>query len=58
MTVDYTAKAASDIRCVATVNADDWRPGDMLVNITAYDDNDVIVVKGHIKLWISEKPKT
>nr|WP_157443142.1 hotdog fold domain-containing protein [Colwellia piezophila] len=56
MTVDYTAKAGSDIRCVAKVNQEDWQPGDMLVNITAYDDNDIVVVKGHIKLWISEKP--
>ena len=56
MSVDYTAKAGSDIRCVATVKPEDWQVGDMLVNITAYDDNDVVVVKGHIKLWISEKP--
>ncbi|MBU2871869.1 hotdog fold domain-containing protein [Colwellia sp. E2M01] len=56
MTVDYTAKAGSDIRCVAKVNAEDWQPGDMLVDITAYDENDVVVVQGHIKLWISEKP--
>lgn len=56
MTVDYTAKAGSDIRCVASVNQDDWQVGDMFVNITAYDENDVVVVKGTIKLWISEKP--
>ena len=56
MTVDYTAKAGSDIRCVAKVNQEDWQLGDMLVNITAYDENDIVVVQGHIKLWISEKP--
>jgi acyl-coenzyme A thioesterase PaaI-like protein len=56
MTVEYTAKAGSDIRCVAKVNAEDWQPGDMFVDITAYDENDVVVVKGNIKLWISEKP--
>jgi acyl-coenzyme A thioesterase PaaI-like protein len=56
MTVDYTAKAGSDIRCVASVNQDDWQVGDMFVNITAYDENNVVVVKGTIKLWISEKP--
>ena len=58
MTVDYTAKAGSDIRCVAKVNEEDWKPGDILVNITAYDENDIVVVKGDIKLWISEKPKS
>lgn len=56
MTVDYTAKADSDIRCVAKVNQDDWQVGDMYVNITAYDKDDVVVVTGNIKLWISEKP--
>jgi acyl-coenzyme A thioesterase PaaI-like protein len=56
MTVDYTAKAGSDIRCVASVNQDDWQVGDMFVNITAYDENNVVVVKGTIKLWISDKP--
>jgi hypothetical protein len=56
MSVDYTAKAGSDIRCVASVKAEDWQPGDMMVNVTAYDVNDVVVVSGTIKLWISEKP--
>lgn len=58
MTVDYTAKAGSDIRCVAQVNAEDWQLGEMAVNITAYDDNDKVVVKGKIILWISEKPSS
>ena len=56
MTVDYTAKAGSDIRCVASVNPEDWQVGDMFVNIAAYDENNVVVVQGKIKLWISEKP--
>ncbi len=56
MSLDYTAKAGSDIRCVAKVNAEDWKPGDLFVDVTAYDTDDVIVVKGTIKLWISEKP--
>lgn len=56
MSVDYTAKAGSDIRCVAKVNPEQWVPGDLLVEVNAYDDNDVVVVTGHIKLWISEKP--
>lgn len=55
MSLDYTAKAGSDIRCVAEVTPEQWVPGDLLVEVTAYDDNDIVVVKGHIKLWISEK---
>ncbi|WP_299001985.1 hotdog fold domain-containing protein [uncultured Shewanella sp.] len=56
MSLDYTAKANSDIRCVAEVQPEQWVPGDLLVNVTAYDENDIVVVKGTIKLWITEKP--
>lgn len=57
MSVDYTAKAGSDILCVAKVTPEQWQVGDMLVDVKAYDTNGVVVVQGHIKLWISEKPK-
>lgn len=56
MSLDYTAKANSDILCVAQVNPEQWIPGDLMVLVTAYDTDGVIVVKGEIKLWISEKP--
>ncbi|MBW8183503.1 hotdog fold domain-containing protein [Shewanella nanhaiensis] len=56
MSLDYTAKAGSDIRCVAQVNPEQWVPGDLMVPVTAYDSEGVVVVKGEIKLWISEKP--
>lgn len=55
MSLDYTAKAGSDIRCVAQVNPEQWQCGDLMVEVTAYDSEGVVVVKGHIKLWISEK---
>jgi hypothetical protein len=57
MSVDYTAKAGTDILCVAEVTPEQWQVGDMLVDVKAYDTNGVVVVQGHIKLWISEKPK-
>ncbi|TKB44703.1 hotdog fold domain-containing protein [Thalassotalea mangrovi] len=56
MTLDYTAKAGSDIRCVADCRDMIWQEGDFLMPVTAYDKNDVVVVKGHIKLWVSLKP--
>jgi acyl-coenzyme A thioesterase PaaI-like protein len=56
MTLDYTAKAGSDIRCVAEVRPEQWQPGDMPVKVSAVDDQGVVVVKGEIKLWISNKP--
>ena len=56
MSVDYTAKAGSDITCIAEMKPEQWVPGDMLVEVNAYDTDGVVVVKGTIKLWISEKP--
>ena len=55
MTVEYTAKAGSDIRCVAKMSAEQWQPGEQSVQVEAFDENQVVVVKGVIKLWISEK---
>lgn len=57
MTVDYTAKAGSDITGIAEVNPEDWKPGDLEVKVSALDDKGIVVVKGVIKLWISEKNK-
>lgn len=56
MTVEYTAKANSDIRCVADLGDLVWEEGDFFVPVSAYDVNDVVVVTGHIKLWVSKKP--
>lgn len=55
MDVNYIAKAGSDIRCVAVVSEGVWQPGDVVVDVAAYDINDVAVVTGQIKLWVSEK---
>jgi len=56
MTVDYPAKADSDILCSATVSADAWKPGDLPVTVEAVNASGVTVVSGTINLWISEKP--
>ena len=56
MSVDYTAKAGSDIRCIARLPNNEWKEGDLPVEVTALDKNDVVVVKGTINLWISAKP--
>lgn len=57
MKLEYTAKAGSDITGVAEINPEDWKPGDLAVKVTAYDTQGVVVVKGVIELWISEKKK-
>lgn len=58
MSLDYTAKADTDIYATAEIDPAAWRPGDLEVKVTAYDTNDVVVVKGVIRLWISEKRKS
>jgi acyl-coenzyme A thioesterase PaaI-like protein len=55
MTLDYTAKAGTDITGTAEVDPAAWKPGDLDVKVTAYDTAGKVVVKGVIKLWISEK---
>lgn len=55
MTVDYTAKADTDITATAEINPDDWKPGDLDVKVTACTRDGTPVVVGVIKLWISEK---
>ncbi|GGA64984.1 thioesterase [Neiella marina] len=55
MTVDYTAKAETDIVCRVKIPAELWQPGDMLVPVEAVDSQGSVVVKGAITLWITEK---
>jgi hypothetical protein len=55
MEVTYPAKAASDIRCVAEVADDAWKPGNLEIAVKAYDTEGTIVVAGSITVWISEK---
>ena len=57
MTVDYTAKAGSDITGIAEVFAGDWKPGELEVKVTALDESGITVVKGIIRLWLSDKPQ-
>ncbi|WP_218352472.1 hotdog fold domain-containing protein [Alteromonas lipotrueiana] len=57
MEVKYPAKAATDIRCVAKVAHDAWKPGDLSVEVKAYDLDDNIVIEGTITIWVSEKSK-
>lgn len=55
MTVDYTAKASTDIRCEAILADNAWQVGDLPIQVTAYDEKGAVVVKGTIKLWVTEK---
>ena len=55
MEVKYPAKADSDIRCVAEVPADAWKPGDLPISVKAYNAEGTVVVDGTITVWVSEK---
>ncbi|HEV7196473.1 MAG TPA: hotdog fold domain-containing protein [Pedococcus sp.] len=59
MEVEYTAKATSDIRCVAETDPADWeRAGEVEipVRVTATRDDGKPVVQGTIRLWVTDKP--
>jgi acyl-coenzyme A thioesterase PaaI-like protein len=55
MTVDYTAKAGSDIRCIAELEPEAWAPGDVDVRVVAMGAGEEPVVRGTIRLWITKK---
>ena len=59
MEVEYTAKATSDITCVAETDPADWeRAGEVEipVRVTATRDDGKPVVQGIIRLWVTDKP--
>jgi acyl-coenzyme A thioesterase PaaI-like protein len=56
MTLNYTAKASSDLRVQATTNPEDWKEGDLPVTVKAYRDDETVVVEGTIMLYISARP--
>ncbi len=55
MEVEYPAKADSDLIGIAEIDPEQWRPGDLDVKVEAYNKKGDCVVKGVIRLWISEK---
>ena len=59
MEVDYTAKATTDIRCLAETAAADWeKPGEVEipVQVRGVRDDGTVVVQGVIRLWVTDKP--
>jgi len=70
MSVDYTAKATSDIRCIAETDPQQWASSDaeasetsetsetseVAVRVRAVREDGVTVVEGVIRLHISDRP--
>ncbi len=58
MEVSYTAKATSDITCVAETDAEQWAGDDpdVPVRVRGVRDDGTVVVEGVIRLWVTPKP--
>ena len=59
MEVAYTAKATSDITCVAETDPADWTGDDphVGVRVRGVRDDGVTVIEGVIKLWVTPRKK-
>jgi acyl-coenzyme A thioesterase PaaI-like protein len=57
MEVAYTAKATSDITCIAETDPEQWTSDDpdLPVRVRGVRDDGTVVVEGVIKLWVTPK---
>lgn len=57
MEVSYTAKATSDITCIAETDQEQWdtADGDLPVRVRGVRDDGTVVVEGVIRLWVTPK---
>lgn len=58
MEISYTAKATSDITCIAETDPDQWTSDnpDLHVRVRGEREDGVVVIEGVIKLWVTQKP--
>lgn len=58
MEVGYTAKATSDITCIAETDPGQWtgEDPDVPVRVRGVRDDGTVVVEGVIRLWVTPKP--
>ncbi len=58
MTVQYTAKADSDITCIAETNPEQWTSDDpdLPVRVRGVRVDGTVVIEGEIRLWVTDKP--
>jgi acyl-coenzyme A thioesterase PaaI-like protein len=62
MEVSYTAKATTDITCIAETDPEQWTGdnlpdlgGDLPVRVRGVRDDGTVVIEGVIRLWVSPK---
>ncbi len=60
MEVSYTAKADSDVRCIAETDPEQWESDepDLPVRVRGVRRDGTVVVEGVIRLWVTPKPST
>lgn len=58
MSLDYTAKATSDITCIAETDPEAWTGDnpDLPVRVRGVREDGTVVVEGVIRLWVTPKP--
>lgn len=58
MEVSYTAKADSDIRCIAETDPEQWEGDDpdLPVRVKGVRRDGTVVIEGVIRLWVTPKP--
>jgi acyl-coenzyme A thioesterase PaaI-like protein len=58
MEVAYTAKADSDVRCIAETDPERWEGDDpeLPVRVKGVRRDGTVVVEGVIRLWVTERP--
>jgi acyl-coenzyme A thioesterase PaaI-like protein len=57
MEVAYTAKASSDITCIAETDQEQWdtADGDLPVRVRGVREDGTVVVEGVIRLWVTPR---
>jgi acyl-coenzyme A thioesterase PaaI-like protein len=58
MEISYTAKATTDITCIAETDPDQWTGDDpdLPVRVRGVRKDGTVVIEGVIRLWVTEKP--
>jgi acyl-coenzyme A thioesterase PaaI-like protein len=59
MEVAYTAKADSDVRCIAETDPEQWTSGDpdLPVRVKGVRADGTVVIEGVIRLWVTDKKR-
>ena len=58
MEISYTAKATTDITCIAETDPEQWTGDDpdLPVRVRGVRKDGTVVIEGVIRLWVTEKP--